>query len=147
MTFFASNNMVVPVRYFHEIGGFNTSFPLAAGEDREFCDRWQYNGFQTIYAPKAVVLHTHDMTLGSFWRQHFNYGRGAFYFHQFRSRRCNTPLKVEPFSFYRNLLMFPVLQSKRFQSFLKTGLMFVSQLANGLGFFWEVWQQKNGVKT
>ncbi len=146
MAFFASNNMALPARCFREIGGFNTSFPLAAGEDREFCDRWRYNGFHTMYAPEAVVQHAHAMNLGSFCRQHFNYGRGAFYFHQIRSRRCQTPLKVEPFSFYRDLLMFPVLQSKRFQSFLLTGLMFVSQSANSLGFFWEMWQQKKRVE-
>ncbi len=142
MAFFASNNMLLPARYFREIGGFNTSFPLAAGEDREFCDRWQHNGFHTIYAPEAVVQHTHAMTLGSFCRQHSNYGRGAFYFHRIRSERCHTTLKIEPFSFYRELLMFPLLQSKRFQSVLMAGLMFVSQLANSLGFFWEMWQQK-----
>lgn len=142
MTFFASNNMLLPARHFREIGGFNTSFPLAAGEDREFCDRWQHNGFHTIYAPEAVVQHTHAMTLCSFWRQHFNYGRGAFYFHRIRAGRCHTTLKIEPFSFYRDLLIFPVLQSKGLKSFLLTGLMFVSQLANSLGFFWEMRRQK-----
>jgi glycosyltransferase involved in cell wall biosynthesis len=147
MTFFASNNIVIPARCFRIIGGFNTSFPLAAGEDREFCDRWLHNGFHTVYAPEAVVKHAHAMTLVSFCRQHFNYGRGAFYFHRIRSRRCHTTLKVEPFSFYRDLLMFPVFQSKQFQSILLTGLMFISQLANSLGFFWEKWQQKTAAKT
>jgi len=132
----------LPRNLFCEIGGFNTSFPLAAGEDREFCDRWQHNGFHTIYAPEAVVQHTHAMTLCSFWRQHFNYGRGAFYFHRIRAGRCHTTLKIEPFSFYRDLLIFPVLQSKGLKSFLLTGLMFVSQLANSLGFFWEMRRQK-----
>ena len=133
---------VQTISQLHEIGGFDTLFPLAAGEDREFCDRWQHKGLKIGYEPKAVVFHSHAMTLASFWKQHFNYGRGAFYFHQIRSNRCQTPLKVEPLSFYRDLLMFPVLQSKQFHSFLLSGLLFVSQLANSLGFFWEKWQKK-----
>ena len=37
--FFASNNMALPSERFHMIGGFDTTFPIAAGEDRELCDR------------------------------------------------------------------------------------------------------------
>jgi len=38
--FFTSNNFALPTNSFQKIGGFDTSFFLAAGEDREFCDRW-----------------------------------------------------------------------------------------------------------
>lgn len=37
--FFPSNNFALPSNRFQDLGGFDTSFPLAAGEDREFCDR------------------------------------------------------------------------------------------------------------
>ena len=38
-TFFASNNFALPRKLYQQLEGFDTSFPLAAGEDREFCDR------------------------------------------------------------------------------------------------------------
>ena len=135
--FFASNNMIVPAKLFWKLGGFDTSFPLAAGEDREFCDRWLFHGYQMSYAAEAVIHHAHAMTLHSFCRQHFNYGRGAFYFQKKRSERGQKHMKPEPFAFYRNLLLYPLSQSKRPQAWLLTGLMFVTQAANTVGFFFE----------
>ncbi len=38
--FFASNNIALPKSGFDSLGGFDVSFPLAAAEDRDFCDRW-----------------------------------------------------------------------------------------------------------
>jgi GT2 family glycosyltransferase len=52
--------------------------PYAAGEDREFCDRWLRHGYRMAYVPKATVYHAHELTFCTFWRQHFGYGRGAF---------------------------------------------------------------------
>ena len=74
---FTSNNMALRAVDFHAVGGFDTRFPRAAGEDREFCDRWVAQGRRTTLDPDAVVLHAHRLTLRSFWRQHFEYGRGA----------------------------------------------------------------------
>src|SRR5207247_10297291 len=47
--FFASNNLAVTAERFRAIGGFDTSFPLPAGEDREFCDRWLHYGYEMTY--------------------------------------------------------------------------------------------------
>jgi len=89
--FFATNNMAMPVNLFRVIGLFETTFTTS--EDREFCDRSLYNGFQMIYAPEILVYHAHALTLGTFWRQHFNYGRGAFYFHRVRAQRGQGRIK------------------------------------------------------
>ena len=137
-TFFASNNFAVPRELFDKIGGFDTSFPLAAGEDREFCDRWLQAGYPMQYVPEACINHYHSLNLKSFWRQHFNYGRGAFHFHQVRAHRQDVSLKVEPWSFYWNLLIFPLSQGKGWTALPISLLLLVSQLANGLGFFWEM---------
>lgn len=136
-TFFASNNLALPADCFHALGGFDTTFPLAAGEDREFCDRWLHHGYEMIYAPEVRVYHAHKLTLPTFWRQHFNYGRGAFCFHQARSRRNLERTKVEPLSFYFNLLTYPLSQASPQQALLLAGLFLVSQVANVAGFFWE----------
>jgi GT2 family glycosyltransferase len=73
--FFASNNMAAPRRAFLDLGGFNPAFRTA--EDRELCDRWRAAGRRLLYVAGAEVIHARRLTLGSFMRQHFAYGRGA----------------------------------------------------------------------
>lgn len=133
--FFASNNIALPREMFQKIGGFNTNFPLAAGEDREFCDRWLHEGYFMQYIPEAEIDHAHYLTLRKFWRQHFNYGRGAYFFHQIRSQRLQTKMKVEPISFYLNLLTYPFWHKSLIQGTLIFSLFWLSQVANVTGFF------------
>lgn len=137
-SFFASNNFALSTENFHQIGRFDTTFPLAAGEDREFCDRWLYHNYPMIAVPDAQIYHAHKLTLRSFWRQHFNYGRGAFHFHQLRAKRGIGKIQVEPLSFYFKLLSYPFSQLDSHQpKFLLSALFFISQFANVLGFFRE----------
>jgi glycosyltransferase involved in cell wall biosynthesis len=135
--FFASNNFALPSKRFQALGGFDTTFPLAAGEDREFCDRWLQYGNEMVYAPEVQVYHAHKLTLSSYWRQHFFYGRGAFCFHQVRAKRAHREIKVEPISFYLNLLKYPLSQQTAQPKLLLSALLFVSQVAGVAGFFWE----------
>lgn len=141
--FFASNNFALPRLLYEKIGGFNTSFPLPAGEDRELCDRWQNEGFMMQYAPEMKVNHAHFLTFKSFWRQHFNYGRGAFYFHQLRSKRNAEPMQVEPLKFYLELVTFPFRKKRSGRTLSLSGLLFLSQVANVAGFSWEKWQSSS----
>ncbi|MEO0533207.1 MAG: glycosyltransferase [Cyanobacteria bacterium P01_A01_bin.123] len=144
-TFFASNNFAMPRLLYQQLGGFDTTFPLAAGEDREFCDRWRYKGFSMHYAAAMQVHHAHNLSLASFWRQHFNYGRGAFYFHKIRSQRQSQPIKVEPLTFYSKLLIYPFSQLEGWRSWNLSGLFCLSQVANVAGFFWERYQQRSSL--
>lgn len=139
ISFFASNNIALPRATFMEIDGFDMSFPLAAAEDREFCDRWLHLGHPMVYIPEAQILHSHDLSLGSFWKQHFGYGRGAYCFHQLRAQRNAAPMAVEPLSFYTNLLTYPWTTSSSHSGLLLTGLLFLSQFATTAGFFRERW--------
>ena len=135
--FFTSNNLAIPTKSFHSVGGFDITFPLAAGEDRELCDRWLYFGHKMTYVPQAIMYHAHAMTLRSFWCQHFNYGRGAFYFHQKRGNRNQDRIKVEPLGFYLNLLSYPFSKSYSLRGIVLVLLLLCSQIANVLGYFWE----------
>jgi glycosyltransferase involved in cell wall biosynthesis len=89
--FVTSNNLALPRARFDSIGGFDERFPVAAGEDRDLSDRWLRAGFGLVFAPDAVVRHCHSMTFGGFWRQQFNYGRGAAVYHQLRRSREALP--------------------------------------------------------
>jgi len=133
--FFTSNNMALPADRFHKIGGFDTTFPQAAGEDRELCDRWLNHGFRMIYASEVLVWHSHSLTCRKFWKQHFNYGRGALFFHQRRARRGCGHIAREPLSFYLKLMCAPFRLTKGPRAPLLAALLFLTQCANAAGYF------------
>ncbi len=135
--FFTSNNFALAAACFREIGGFDTTMPLAAGEDREFCDRWQQAGHELFYVPEAVVFHSQALTLRTFWRQHFNYGRRAYQFHRLRAARRQTAVRIEPLSFYWRLLGFPFREGYGRSPWTVAFLLCISQIANAVGFLIE----------
>jgi GT2 family glycosyltransferase len=134
--FFTSNNLAMSAVAFQETGAFDATFPLAAAEDRDFCDRWQQRGRLMRYIPSAVVYHFHDLSLRSFCRQHSQYGRGALSFHTLRARRSQRPVALEPPSFYVNLLRYPFSRSSESLQARsrKAVLLAVSQGAYAAGF-------------
>lgn len=83
--FIPSNNMACHRAQIKALGGFNTAFTLAAGEDREFCDRWRDAGWPIIQLQdRARVSHDHWLDHRSYWRQQVNYGRGGRILHSLR---------------------------------------------------------------
>jgi hypothetical protein len=89
------------------------------------------------YAPEALVYHAHALTFRTFWRQHFHYGCGAFRFRQARAQRACGRIRLEPLSFYLNLLRHPFSQAQGQQVLLLVALLMVSQVANAVGFLCE----------
>jgi len=134
--FLTSNNMAVPGELFRDMAGFDTSFPLAAGEDREFCDRAVHLGYETLYSNDVIVRHAHRLTFRKFMTQHYNYGKGAHRFHRLRSVRYGEEFKLESLSFYTKLMAYPWKISSR-RKFHIACLLFASQIANASGFFRE----------
>lgn len=132
--FFTSNNVAVDAASFRDMGGFDTSFPRAAGEDRDFCDHWLHRGGHLRYVPAAVVSHAHHTSLRRFWRQHFAYGTGAWRFHRARARRRQGPVRVEPLSFYARLVGYPLRHERSLRAAPLMGLMLLSQVANVAGY-------------
>jgi GT2 family glycosyltransferase len=137
--FFTTNNLAVAARGFRELKGFDGSFPFAGGEDREFCERWQRSGRQILYADDVRVYHSHRLDLPGFVRQHFNYGRGADFLHVSRARHTGDSLlpKLEPATFYINLVRFPFTRGLRWKAIPLAALMCLSQVAYGTGYFSE----------
>lgn len=135
--FFPSCNVAFPTRRFCDVGGFDVSFPRAAGEDRELCDRWQHQGYRMIHAPEAVVYHSHHLTAKTFLRQHFHYGFGAFYYHLHRARQRRQPMRVEPPAFYVNMLTYPFGKVPFWKAIRVMPLLIAAQAINAVGFFWE----------
>lgn len=135
--FFPSSNLAFPTKRFRAIGGFDVTYPRAAAEDRELCDRWLHHGYRMIYAAEAVVNHANDLTFRTFLRQHFHYGQGAFCFRQVRARRRQHRIRLEPPSFYFRMLRYPFVSGQGVKAPLLTLLFIVAQTAHALGFFWK----------
>jgi GT2 family glycosyltransferase len=134
--FFTSNNLAVPADLFRDVGGFDRRMPLAAGEDREFCDRWLYYGYRMVHVPEAIVHHAHSLTLSSFLRQHFRYGRGAWLYQLIRRRRRRDGAFFYPSLFYIKLISYPWSRPVNHRGYTVKliTLLIMSQLANAAGF-------------
>lgn len=59
---------------------FDESFPLAAGEDRDWCSRLLAAGLWLRFVAEATVEHRPQLGLGGLVRQQVRYGRGAVRF-------------------------------------------------------------------
>lgn len=137
--FFASNNFALSRELFHEIGGFDTGFPLAAAEDRDFCDRLTHQGHRLVSVPEAVVFHSHALGVRSFLRQHFNYGRGALRYQQLRRQRASSGLK-DDVGFHLHFFKWlrgPLSRHRRGRALVLTGLVILTQGAYLTGYLFE----------
>ena len=138
--FFTSNNLAIPRKLFEQMGGFDKSFPIAAAEDREFCNRWIKQGNQFVYAPDATVKHSHWLSFRKFLRQHFNYGRGSFLFHRITKDSVQKRIRRGTLSLYQQLLQPPPPGTKNRLTI--TSLLLASQIATTAGYYREKIQIK-----
>lgn len=97
---FVGSGNIACTRSVFEAVPFNESYPDAAGEDREWCDRLTSSGFVLRSVPDARVVHDQELTLRRFFAQQVRYGQGAFRFR----RRGLEPRPLEPPNFYAALL-------------------------------------------
>ena len=135
--FFITSNLAFPAARFREVGGFDVTFPLAAAEDRDLCDRWREQGGVIVYDDQAIVRHSHALDLRSFCRQHLNYGRGAYYLHRARERRGVAPIRLETDRFYSRLVAHPLDQGTGARAAALSALLFTSQVAYLAGYVLE----------
>jgi len=58
---------------FLEMGGYDTSFPVACAEDVELSYRMSARGWKMRFAPDAVVFHTHPDKLSSYLKKKYKF--------------------------------------------------------------------------
>jgi GT2 family glycosyltransferase len=135
--FFTGNNCAFPREGYFAVGGLDTSWPMC-GEDRDLCDRWTASGRRLVYTPEAVVKHHHTLDAERFWRQHYNYGRGARRFRHLSARRRGQPARVERLGFYRGLIASAWQYRQEQPGWLIALMMLQAQAANAAGYFDEM---------
>jgi len=134
---FSSCNLAMRADLFRKLGGFTEAFPLAAGEDHDFCHRWQHKGWNTVYVPDAVIRHDHVLTWRGFLRQHFNYGRGLYFCRRLIAQRERMVFRVRHAGFYVGLVGFPLAEKKGPTGWGYSALVLGSQFATLAGAAWE----------
>jgi cellulose synthase/poly-beta-1,6-N-acetylglucosamine synthase-like glycosyltransferase len=139
--FFPTSNLAIAAGQFYSIGGFSKNWPVFAAEDREFSFRWLKQGGQLTYAPEARVYHHRPLTLRTFWRQHFNYGRGAFHYHLTRTETGPGSRQFD-WRFYWACVCRPFRHMPMTRAMAILALLFVWQAANTAGYFIEGRQRR-----
>jgi GT2 family glycosyltransferase len=140
--FFPSNNIAVAADLYHEIGGFDANFRGSASEDRDLCDRWLRSGRRLAAAPRAVIVHCREMSARDFWRQHFQYGRGAYTYKVALRRRTGGAVPFEGWRFHAGMVTAPLRASIRPNALFLTFLILASQVAVVLGYVCEWWSHR-----
>lgn len=135
-SFGTSNNLALPAAAFRAVGGFDETFVLAAGEDRDLCARLDEQGIRLVFANDVVVYHDHALTLGAFIRQQFNYGAGGYAFRRSLARRGGRSLRLESPAFYTGLVTHPCSRSVTPRAVASSALGALAQLAVAAGFVW-----------
>jgi glycosyltransferase involved in cell wall biosynthesis len=132
LQFFPSNNVAMCAAAFHEVGGFDASMRLVAGEDREFCARWLASGRRLARATAACIDHYHPQKLSSFLEMHFRYGQGAAMLH---CRRQTSPVQFAKRGLYLDLLRTAWRVTKTTSRVEVAILLMLSQVAGAFGYF------------
>ena len=143
--FLTSNNSLCSRADYGELGGFDTSFPRAGAEDRDFCDRWRANCRPLRLVPAATLEHRHAQNLSRFLGLHYRYGRGA-YVYQAKRRLRGSGSMAQDMNFHRSLLRrLPRHLQKHRGVVRKTQIataILLWQVANAAGFFHEAAAQQ-----
>jgi cellulose synthase/poly-beta-1,6-N-acetylglucosamine synthase-like glycosyltransferase len=135
IAFARSNNLACRRALLEDIP-FDESFPVAAGEDREWSARFRAAGHVLTIEPRAVVVHRQQLGLRDFWRQQLRYGRGAYLF-----RVANGSRSLERPTFYARLIR------RGFRSSVDVGvLVIVAQIAAAIGFSAE-WKASRSMRV
>jgi GT2 family glycosyltransferase len=133
--FFTTNNLALSRALFEALGGFDPSFPHAAAEDRDLCERWVAQGHSLARCEAAVVQHRHEMGFREFWTQHLRYGRGARVLEAARLQRGAVGLATAPVNFYTGLVRLGFQSGGTVRGLQLGALLCLTQAATAFGYY------------
>ncbi|MSQ97933.1 MAG: glycosyltransferase [Xanthomonadales bacterium] len=134
--FCPSNSLAVPRQAFLDLGGFDTGFSFAGGEDRDFSARWIESNAQLVFSTDVHVLHMHHMGFLAFIKMNIHYGRGARRFH-LKTTADGKRRGLESARFYVGLITFPFAHQDPVRATVLCGLQILGQLAHAGGYLAE----------
>lgn len=132
-----SNNVAYRRAAFTAVGGFNETFPLAAGEDMELGYRLAAHGYQQQHWPEARVWHHHNLSGWGHVRQQFRYGRGGHFFLQSVAEQSQKGFAVQRGSAQNFYLALGKSVRQQQEPWSFSALIAVAQAAYRLGQFYQ----------
>jgi len=88
-----SNNMSYRRSILDQVGGFDETFPYAAGEDADLKWRICLTGAKLLYVPVRVI-HLQPYVWDHFRRQQITRGRGVVHFERKHRGRAPSPARI-----------------------------------------------------
>ena len=131
--FAPSNGLALRREDFERCGGFDPSFPLAAGEDREFCERWIATGFRISVLNQLTIEHHFPESFASLMKQQWRYGRGKVHY----EIRVQRPPRLRSARFYLRMLVAPAFHYGMGKGAAVGILSWISQGAIAFGYLRE----------
>ncbi|OGY27923.1 MAG: hypothetical protein A2802_02615 [Candidatus Woykebacteria bacterium RIFCSPHIGHO2_01_FULL_43_29] len=125
-----TNNLAYKKKVLVEVGGFDETFPVAAGEDADIKKRITDKGYKILYLPLKVEHHQ-DYYFGGFLKQSYNRGIGSYHF---QKKWSQPPTKLE---IYKQMLLLAI--KSKFNLLVKPQKFFVL-----LDFIFQ-WQEYRGM--
>lgn len=132
-----SNNVAYRRSAFMSLGGFDESFPLAAGEDLDLSYRMADSGYRQCFHPELCVEHLHPVTAWGHLVQQFRYGCGGYYFRKAQQKLLadNHGSRRHPKSFNRTLFL-SLLRSRL--PLTGRAMIVAGQITYQLGHYYEI---------
>lgn len=103
--FLTSNNVAYHSESVRKAGGFSDRFRYPGGEERALHQVILQQGGKIMMLPDQIIEHYHVLTLRSFLKQHYHYGRGSFILHRIIRRELSNSPHMIPISAYGSLIL------------------------------------------
>jgi glycosyltransferase involved in cell wall biosynthesis len=133
LPFVTSNNLALERELFDAVEGFDTSYPDAAAEDRDFSARCKALGRSLVYEPTALIRHAHPLDPRSLLRQYVAYGRGARRLSGSPGRAYEGPGVRSP-RFYAGILLGPYRRYTPRRAAAVSSLIALTQIGTAIGY-------------
>jgi len=109
---------------FLELGGYDTSFPVACAEDVDLSFRMHSRGYRMVFNPDAVVYHTHPASFAAYFKKKYKFA----YWRMLAVRK--SPEKAvrdshTPQVMKLQLLLLPAFAGSLFVSFILPSLVWL----------------------
>lgn len=73
-----------------KLGGFDTKFSTASGEDNDLCYRVKNLGYKLVFLKKIFVFHKHPESLVNYFRKQYNHGKWRIFLYAKYSRNATV---------------------------------------------------------
>jgi len=141
--FLTSNNVTYRAETLRKAGGFDEKFRRAGGEERALNLKIVGNGGRSLLSSDVIVEHHHKLNFRSFFKQQFNYGRGAYILYRFYGNRSGIrPGRIPSCEYVKIPLGF--LKSGSIKGFVKLILYIAAQLTVLCGFIYQALMPASG---